>query len=71
MVPVLLGLLGGVVGALALGRFIESMLVGVESTDPATIIAVAALLASVAAVSSWLPVRETTRIDPNNSLRSE
>jgi ABC-type antimicrobial peptide transport system permease subunit len=71
MVPVLLGLLGGVVGALALGRFIESMLWGVEPTDPATIIAVTVLLAAVAAVSSWLPVREATRIDPNHSLRSE
>jgi putative ABC transport system permease protein len=71
MVPVLLGLLGGVVVALALGRFIESLLWGVESTDPATIIAVAGLLAAVAAISSWLPVREATRIDPNHSLRSD
>jgi predicted permease len=71
MMPVLLGLLGGVVGALALGRFVESLLWGVESADPATIIAVAVLLAAVAAVSSWLPVREATRIDPSHSLRSE
>jgi ABC-type antimicrobial peptide transport system permease subunit len=71
MAPVLLGLAIGVVGALSLTRFIESLLWGVEPTDPRTILAVAVQLAAVAALSSWLPVREATRIDPNRSLRPD
>lgn len=71
MAPVLLGLAIGVVGALGLTRFIESLLWGVEPTDPRTILAVAVQLAAVAALSSWLPVREATRIDPNRSLRPD
>jgi ABC-type lipoprotein release transport system permease subunit len=71
MAPVLLGLAIGVVGALGLTRFIESLLWGVEPTDPRTIVAVAVQLAAVAALSSWLPVREATRIDPNRSLRPD
>ena len=71
MVPVLLGLAVGVVGALGLTRFLEGLLWGVEPTDPVTIVAVALQLAAVAALASWLPVREATRIDPNHSLRPE
>jgi putative ABC transport system permease protein len=71
MVPVLLGLAVGVVGALGLTRFLEGLLWGVEPTDPVTIVLVALQLAAVAALSSWLPVREATRIDPNRSLRPE
>ena len=71
MIPVLLGLLAGVAAALGLTRFIESLLWGVEPTDPVTLAAVAAQLAVVAALASWLPVREATAIDPNRSLRPD
>jgi predicted permease len=71
MVPVLLGLGVGVLGALGLARFLEGLLWGVEPTDAGTIAIVALQLAAVAALSSWIPVREATRIDPNRSLRPD
>jgi predicted permease len=71
MVPVLLGLGVGVLGALGLARFLEGLLWGVEPTDAGTIAIVALQLAMVAALSSWIPVREATRIDPNRSLRPD
>jgi predicted permease len=71
MVPVLFGLGVGVLGALGLARFLEGLLWGVEPTDAGTIAIVALQLAVVAALSSWIPVREATRIDPNRSLRPD
>ena len=71
MAPVLVGLAAGVIGALGLARFIEGLLWGVAPTDLVTIVAVALQLAAVAAIASWLPVREAIRVDPNRSLRPE
>ena len=71
MAPVAAGLAVGVLLALALARFMEGLLWGVEATDPTTIIAVALQLAVVASVASWLPAREATRVDPSRSLRPD
>jgi predicted permease len=71
MAPVAVGLAVGVILALGLSRFLESLLWGVETTDPATIAAVALQLGAVAAVASWLPAREATSVDPNQSLRPD
>jgi predicted permease len=69
--PVVAGLGVGVVAALALARFIESLLWRVEPTDPVTLSAVVLVLGGVAAVASWLPVREATAIDPRRALGAE
>jgi putative ABC transport system permease protein len=66
-----LGLVIGFGGAVALTRLLASLLFGVAPTDPATYMAVAALLAAVALAASYLPARRAMRVDPAIALRSE
>lgn len=65
------GLAIGIVAALALGRFVASLLYGVTPADPATLLAVALFLALIAMLASYLPARRATRVDPMVALRSE
>ncbi len=67
----LIGLSLGLVGAMWSSRFLESLLFGVQSTDPWTLVAVALLFALTALVASYLPARRATRVDPLASLRAE
>lgn len=60
-------LLLGVIGAAALRNF----LFRVNTLDPLIYAAVAALLSSVAAASSYLPARRATRVNPIVALRAE
>ena len=68
---VALGLVLGAGGALALTHLMRKMLFGVSASDPATFAAVAALLATVALVASWLPARRASRVDPMVALRGD
>jgi predicted permease len=61
----------GIAGAAALARTLESMLFGVQPTDAATFVVVAAFLLLVSLCASYLPARQATRIDPMIALRSE
>ncbi|HEX5474755.1 MAG TPA: ABC transporter permease [Vicinamibacterales bacterium] len=65
------GIAGGILAALALSRALETLLFAVRPHDPATFAAVAALLAGVALVASYLPARRATRVDPIVALRAE
>ena len=71
MVLALVGIAIGAVGALALSRLMEGLLFQVRPADPATFVAVAAVLAAVAALASYLPGRRATRVDPVVALRAE
>jgi predicted permease len=66
------GAVFGVLGALAVTRVLASLLLyGVSPTDPAVIGGVAALLAIVALLASWLPARRASAVEPMVALRSE
>lgn len=65
------GVVLGLFGAWASGRFIQSRLWGVEPGDPATMAVAAGLLLATAAVASWLPARRASRTDPVRTLRVE
>jgi predicted permease len=65
------GTLIGLGGAFALTRFMSSMLFGVTARDPLTFAAVAALLAGVASLASYIPARRALRVDPMIALRHE
>jgi ABC-type antimicrobial peptide transport system permease subunit len=61
----------GVVGALALGSVIQSLLYQIPPRDPLTYIAVCVTLGSVALLASYVPALRATRVDPMFALRYE
>jgi len=65
------GIVVGLVAALALGRLVASLLFGVTATDPVTLVAVMGTLALVAALASGLPAWRASRVDPTVALRNE
>ncbi len=65
------GLVIGIVAALILARLAQGVLFGVSSTDPITLGSVAAILAAVAFLASFIPARRATRVDPMVALREE
>ena len=71
LTPAVIGLVLGLVGAIALSRFLQSLLFGVGATDPATFALVAASLLLVAAIACWIPARRATRVNPVVALRGE
>ena len=65
------GMLGGLLGASAASRLVQSELHGVSPFDPATIIAVLLIIGITALISVALPARRATRVDPVVALSAE
>jgi predicted permease len=71
-----LGLLGrgvvlGIPAAYAGSRLISSMLFGLTTTDPLTILGATLLLGGAALLAAFLPARRASRVDPLVALRYE
>ncbi|MCX6591380.1 MAG: ABC transporter permease [Acidobacteria bacterium] len=71
LVLVGLGLVIGLGGTLAAGRYVSALLYEVKPQDPATIIAVSAMLLAVAAAACLVPAWRASRVDPVIALRGE
>jgi putative ABC transport system permease protein len=65
------GIIGGLLGALAVTRFLKSMLYGVGTSDAPTLSAVALLLTLVALFACYMPARRAMRVDPVTALKNE
>ena len=66
-----LGVVLGLAGALALTRFLRTLLFGIAPTDPVTLGAVAVVLVAVAIAACLVPARRAVRVDPITALRAE
>jgi ABC-type antimicrobial peptide transport system permease subunit len=65
------GIALGLVGASVLGRSLSGFLYGISGMDWPTYAAIAALLAGVTLLASWIPARRAARVDPLKALRAE
>ena len=71
MVPVVIGLGAGAVGALFATRAMTQMIFGLKPHDPATFLEIAGLFFVIALVSCTAPARRAMSIDPVAILRTE
>jgi predicted permease len=65
----LAGIALGIGGAVALTRFLASLLFQTSPTSPATLSVVAILFLAVALAAAFIPARRAARIDPMSALR--
>jgi predicted permease len=66
-----IGLAVGLIAAVAATRLVASMLFEVKASDPATYIAVAALIGVVSLAASYIPAARAARVDPAAALRQD
>ena len=66
-----IGSLAGVLVAVVLARYVESLIFGLKPHDPATIVASVAVLGLIGLIAGYLPARRAARIDPILALRAE
>ena len=66
-----LGLAIGIPISLAASRVLSSVLYGLSSTDPVSLLIGIAILAAVAMLAGYIPARRATKVDPIVALRYE
>jgi len=66
-----IGVTVGTALSLAAGRAAESLLFGLKSSDPLTLVAAIGLLVAIGALASFVPARRASQLDPMNALRSD
>jgi predicted permease len=71
LVPVLIGMGIGLVGALALIRLVASLLYGVAPSDPGSIVLAVAAMLAVSLLAAAIPARRATKVEPTVALRYE
>jgi predicted permease len=63
------GLVAGLVASFGLTRLLQTQLYNVRPTDPATLTAVAVVIALIALIACYIPAQRATRVDPMVTLR--
>jgi len=71
LVLTVIGLGIGIAGALALSSLMESLVWGIQATDPLTFVGVTLALAAAALMACFFPAYKASRADPLQTLRAE
>jgi predicted permease len=71
MALIVCGAVFGIAAAMGVTRSLQSLLFGVQPTDPWTFVVVCALLVAVGMLACYIPARRATRVDPMVALRYE
>jgi len=66
-----IGVLLGLIGAIAVGQVLRGGLVQTSPTDPLTLVAIACLLVVTAVAACFFPARGAARVDPLVVLRRD
>jgi predicted permease len=66
-----IGILAGIAVSFALTRLLSTLLYGISPHDTVTIVAVAAILATVSLAATYLPARRASQLDPATMLHSD
>jgi len=69
--PVVLGIVLGVGGGIALGKVLNNMFWELTAPEPAVLAGTAALMLAAAVSAAWVPMRRVLTLDPNRVLRDE
>jgi ABC-type antimicrobial peptide transport system permease subunit len=69
--PAAVGVVVGIVSAVAIGRAASGLLYTVSPTDPATFVGVTIVLMAVVFVASLIPAMRASSVPPAESLRGE
>ena len=64
-----LGVILGSAVSLWVGRFVTTLLYGLQPRDPLTLAGAAVVLGLIGVLAGWLPARRASRIDPARVLR--
>src|SRR6185503_12579329 len=67
----LAGVLVGVLGAVGLTRYVQTLLYSVERLDLTAFAGMSAVMVAVALLASYIPARRASRVDPLVALRGE
>ena len=71
LAPVVAGTALGLVGAVVVGRSLQSLLFDITATDPVTLTLVATIFIAIGVAACYVPARRIAAIDPVESLRAE
>ena len=66
-----IGLIAGLAGALAAGRWIRALLFDVTAADPVTFVAVGCVLTTAAVLATYIPARRAASVDPTDALSTD
>jgi hypothetical protein len=64
-----IGIIPGLIAALAVMRLLEGFLYEVDAHDPLTFVAIILLLAGTSLLACYIPARRAARVDPIRALR--